>query len=149
MPEGDFEQMREMYQSWMEMLTRMSGLCAQVKVGDPPTEAARQFRGAFFKTMSDQVEEFLRSEAFLQSIKKSLDSGLKFQKQYQDAMAGFRHATAGVAASDVDAILRTLHQLETRILDRLEDLEARVEKLSVGSNGQSRSQPASAEGRPV
>ena len=97
--------------------------------GEPPLEIASKFRDAFFNTVSEQVDEFMRSEAYLKAMKQMLDTGLKFQKQYQNAMDEFRHSTGGVAGTDVDAIMRMLHRLETRILDRLEDMESRLGEL--------------------
>jgi len=129
MTNGEFDEMKKFSQVWLDMLGRMGTLFGRITVGDPPPEGARQLRGADFKAMAHQVEEFMRSETFLLGMKEALESGLKFQKQYQTALAEFRHATEGVAATDVDALMRMLHQLESRVLDRLEDMEQRIEDL--------------------
>src|SRR5208282_3343633 len=79
-----------------------------------------------FKTMADQADQFMRSEAFLQSMKQSLDSALNFQKQYQTMLSDWRHSTEGVASSDIDAAMMMLRKMETRVLDRLEDLDKQL-----------------------
>ena len=124
MSNGDFDQMRQFGQMWLEMLSRSGSLFGQVKLGDPPPEAAKQIRGAVFKSMADQAEQFMRSETFLQGMKQSIDAALNFQKQYQTTLTEFRHSTEGVASADIDATMMMLRQMESRVLDRLEDLDA-------------------------
>jgi predicted acylesterase/phospholipase RssA len=130
MSNGDFDPMRQFGQIWLEMLSKSGSLFGQLKPGEPPPEAARQFRGAVFKSMADQADQFMRSETFLQSMKQSLDAALNFQKQYQTMLTEFRHSTEGVAASDVDAAMIMLRQMESRVLDRLEDLDARLKGIA-------------------
>jgi hypothetical protein len=80
--------------------------------------------------MSEQVEQFMRSETFLQGMKQSLDTALEFQKQYQTALTEFRHSTQGVATADVNATMMLLRQIESRLIDRLDDLDTSVRQLS-------------------
>jgi len=112
MSNGDFDQLRQFGQLWLEMLSRSESLFGQVKPGEPPPEAARQFRGALFKTMADQVEQFMRSETFLQAMKQSLDAALNFQKQYQTMLTEFRHSTEGVASTDIEAGMMMFRKME-------------------------------------
>jgi len=126
MSNGDFDQMKQFGQLWLEMLSRSGSLFGQMKPGEPPPEAARQFRGAVFKSMADQADQFMRSETFLQAMKQSLDAALNFQKQYQTMLAEFRHSTEGVASTDIDAAMMLLRQMESRVLDRLENLDTRL-----------------------
>jgi len=130
MSNGDFDQLRQFGQLWLEMLSRSGSLFGQVKPGDAPPEAAKQMRGAVFKSMADQAEQFMRSETFLQGMKQSLDAALNFQKQYQATLTEFRHATEGVASGDIDAAMMMLRQMESRVLDRLEDLDARIKGIA-------------------
>jgi hypothetical protein len=126
MSNGDFDQLKQFGQLWLEMLSRSGSLFGQMKPGEPPPEAARQFRGAVFKSMADQADQFMRSETFLQAMKQSLDAALNFQKQYQTMLAEFRHSTEGVASTDIDAAMMLLRQMESRVLDRLENLDTRL-----------------------
>lgn len=130
MPNGEFDQMKQFGQLWLDMLSRSGSMFDQMKPGEPPTEAARQVRGAVFKSMADQTEQFMRSEAFLQGMKQSLDAALTFQKQYQTMFTEFRHSTEGVASADIDAVMVMLRQMESRVLDRLEDLETHLNGIS-------------------
>jgi hypothetical protein len=126
MSNGDFDQMKQFGQLWLEMLSRSGSLFAQVKPGEAPPEAARQLRGAVFKSMADQADQFMRSEPFLQGMKQSLDAALTFHKQYQGMFTELRHSTEGVASTDIDAAMAFLRQMESRVLDRLEDLDNQI-----------------------
>ncbi|MGD0768782.1 MAG: hypothetical protein ABSB42_11410 [Tepidisphaeraceae bacterium] len=130
MSNGDFDQMKQFGQLWLEMLSRSGSLFGQMKPGEPPPEAARQFRGAVFKSMADQADQFMRSETFLQAMKQSLDAALNFQKQYQTMLTEFRHSTEGVASTDIDAAMTLLRQMESRVLDRLENLDTQLQGIA-------------------
>ena len=126
----DFEQAQQMGQFWLEIFSKMGSTFTGAKPGAPPPEAARQIRGAVFKAMTEQLDQFMRSEGFLQGVKSTLDQTMDFQEQYKTAMTQFRHATEGVAAQDINAIMTNLRQLESRVLDRLEDLQAQMTAIS-------------------
>jgi hypothetical protein len=130
MSNGDFDRLKEFCASWLDMLNRSAAIFGSVKPGEPPTEAARQLRGAVFKSMSEQVEQFMRSETFLQGLKQSLDAALEFQKQYQSVLTEFRHSTQGVATADVNATMMLVRQIESRLIDRLDDIESSLRQIS-------------------
>ena len=46
----------------------------------PPAEFAERMRKSFFEAMSKYFEEYLRSEAFLNSMKQSMDHALAWQQ---------------------------------------------------------------------
>jgi hypothetical protein len=126
----DFEQAQQMGQFWLEMISKMGSTFNGAKPGAPPPEAARQIRGAVFKAMTEQIDQFMRSDVFLQGMKSSLDQTMDFQNQYKTAMTQFRHATEGVAAQDITAVIAHLRQFESRVLDRLEDLQSQMTAIS-------------------
>jgi hypothetical protein len=126
----DFQQAQQMGQLWLDMCSRMGSMINSVQPGAPPTEAARQLRGAAFKNMAEQAEQFMRSEQFLDAMKQCLDRTLETQKQYQAFMTNLRHATEGVAAQDVQAVMVLMRQMESRVLDRLDDVTHQLDRLS-------------------
>ena len=134
----DPEQMRQMTQLWLDMASKLGGTFANVQPGSPPPDAARQMRGAIFQAMSEQLDQFMRSEAFLEGMKESLNRTIQFQKQTQDVFTRMHHATQGVAVQDISAAMSMLRQMEDRLLDRLDELNGRLQKLEeahAGSNG--------------
>jgi hypothetical protein len=126
----DFQQAQQMGQLWMEMCAKMGSMMTAAQPGSPPPEAARQVRAAAFKNMTEQAEQFMRSEQFLQGMKLYLDRTLESQKQYQAFMTNLRHATEGVAAQDVQAVMVLMRQMESRVLDRLEEVTNQLNRLS-------------------
>jgi len=136
MDQNDFKQAGEMWRLWLETLSRLGGSFASAQPGSPPPEAARQVRGAVLNAVSEQVDQFLRSETFLQWMKEWLDRTIAFQKQTHEIMTQMHHATEGVAVQDVTAIMGVLRQMEDRLLDRLDDLNRRVERLEKATCGE-------------
>jgi hypothetical protein len=130
MPNGEFNQFKQFCESWLDILNRSAAIFGSVNPCEPPTEAARQIRSAVFKSMAEQVDKFMRSETFLQGMKQSLDTALEFQKQCQSVLTEVRHSTQGVATADVNATMMMLRQIESRLIDRLDDLDANVRQLS-------------------
>jgi hypothetical protein len=130
MPNGEFDPMNQFGQLWLQMLQHSGSMFGNIKPGDAPPEAAKQLRGAMFKSMAEQADQFMRSETFLKGMKESLDAALNFQKQYQSMMTEMRHSTQGVASSDIDGAMVMLRQMETRVLDRLEDLDGRLRQIN-------------------
>ena len=97
-----------------------------------PDAAMKQMRRAFFDAWAAQCEEFMRSEQFLDSMKKSMDNALAFKQQMNEFFTKHLHDAQMPARSDTDSILLVLRSLEERVLTKLEDLAARVERLEAG-----------------
>jgi cell division septum initiation protein DivIVA len=54
---------------------------------------------------------------------------LAFRRQMNSALTAAHHDLQGTAKEDVDTLLRSVKHLETRLLDRIEDLETRLEAI--------------------
>ena len=126
----DFQQSQQTGQLWLEMFSNIGSMFTAVQPGSPPNDAARQMRTAAFKQMTEQTEQFMRSEQFLQALKQGMDRTLEAQQQYQAFMTNLRHVTEGVAAQDVHAVMAAMRQTESRVLDRLEEVSSQINRLS-------------------
>ena len=122
----DFEQAQQMGQFWFDMISKMGSSFTSTGPGAPPPEAARQIRGTVFKAMAEQLDQYMRSETFLQGMKSTLDQTMDFQEKFKTTLTQMRHATEGVAEQDIAAIMTNLRQFESRVLDRLEDLQTQM-----------------------
>jgi Mg2+ and Co2+ transporter CorA len=134
------EQARQFTEMWTEMASKVASASTAYEPGASPPDAARQVRGAMFRTMSQFAEELMRWPQFLTAMRQSMDTAATMQKQFNDLMTSMRHNTQGVARDDIDSVLQSIEHLETRLLDRLEDLSDRLDDLSrrlaaVGGNG--------------
>lgn len=119
---------------WTDMATQMMGQPAQPAPGDARDAMFRQMRQAFFDAWARSCDEFLSSDMFLESMKKSMDASLAFRQQMNEFFAKALHETQSPTRSDTDSILLVLHGLEDRLLARIEDLSQRVAGLESGQS---------------
>src|SRR5215469_11010948 len=112
------------------MATKMAAAGLAASPDTPPPDAARQMRSALFQAMSQQADQFMRSPQFLEFIKLSLDSSIQSREQLNEFYTRMHHEIQGVARQDIDHILSGIHQSETRIMDRLEEITRRLEDLN-------------------
>jgi hypothetical protein len=107
-------------------------------------EAVKQMRRAFFDSWAQYCEEFMRSPAFLEGMKRAMDSSLAFREQLNEFMTRALHEGQFPARSDTDSILVVLRSLEDRVLDRLDRLEKRVASMDGTQGGGSSDERAPA-----
>jgi hypothetical protein len=96
----------------------------------PQEEMLKQMRQAFFDAWAKYCDEFLRSPAYLEAMKKSMDGALAFKQQVNEFLTRALHESQAPARSDTDSILLVLRSLEERVLGRIEDLNRRVEQVA-------------------
>jgi len=106
----------------------------------PGSEAAydatmKAMRKTFFDAWAQQCEEFMRSKAFLQAMKQSMDSALAFREQVNKFMGQAMKDSPLPTREDTDAILQSLHGFQERVLDRIDALADRVSRLEAASDG--------------
>jgi hypothetical protein len=120
---------------WADLISKMSsaGFAAPEPKQDDTFKAMRQ---AFFDAWAKHCDEFLHSQAFLDLMKKSLDSALAFKQELNEFLTKALHEQQIPARSDTDSILLVLRSFEDRVLDRLARLSDRVEKLEGATGGQ-------------
>ena len=115
---------------WGEMASRMASAAMSVNPQSAPPEAIKQVRAAVFQAMSQFADQFMRSPEFLQSMKQSFDSGMQFREQLNEILTRMHHEVQGVARQDIDSVLKGVHQLESRLVDRMEDIARQLERIS-------------------
>lgn len=130
----DYDQVQRFGQLWVDFLSRAAAAGAGAAssgavLGASPAEASRQVRTAVLDSITQQTDQFLRSPQFLEAMKQAMTAGLKAQKQYQDFLTALRHQTQGLAVQDVDALMVLMRMLESRVLDRLEEVHAGIEQI--------------------
>jgi hypothetical protein len=111
---------------WSECVSKMSGAGFAPSPTQVSDDAMKQMRRAFFDAWAHHCEEFMRSPAFLEGMKKAMDGALAFREQLNEFMTKALHESQIPARSDTDSILLVLRSMEERVLDRLDRLEERV-----------------------
>jgi hypothetical protein len=104
----------------------------------PPTQTARDVRGAVFDAMSQYADQFMRSPQFLDFARHSLDVSMQVREQLNDFLTKLRHEFQGVAKQDVESVLASVHQMERRVMDRLDEMDRKLSAFS-GNTGRSQS----------
>jgi hypothetical protein len=125
-----FDDAERVTRVWTEFATKMMSAGLTLGPDKAPPEVSRQMRTLMFQAMSQQAEQFMRSPQFLDLMKQSMDAAINMRKQINDLLTQAHHAGQGVARQDVDALLRSVHHLETRVLDRLEDVATRLDQIT-------------------
>ena len=125
-----FTQATRLMELWGEMATRMAMAGMQANPQASPPDAVRQIRSGVFQAMAQFADQYMRSPEFLAMLKQGFDASLKVREQYNDVLTRLHHELQGVAQKDVESLLRGVHQAESRIVDRLDDLCCRLDQLS-------------------
>lgn len=128
-PKQTAEQWAAFQKIWTDTFAKMMQLGSSYSPEAAPPEFLRQMRSGIFQALSQSWDQFLRSPQFMESMKQWMEQAVNFRKMTNDFFTKVRHETQGTAQKDVDAVLLALQQLETRVLSRVEELAAEVEKL--------------------
>jgi hypothetical protein len=151
---GSFEQAQQLGALWLEMATKMMSAGISTDPQSAPPEATRRLRDLSLDALGQQTDKYMRSPQFLEMVKQSLDAQIAFRKRLNEFFTQAHHGVQGVAKQDVDDLFLSMRHMETRVLDRVEQLCARLEQISVrlealegdaSENGKLRRRPAGAE----
>jgi hypothetical protein len=129
-----FEQAQQLGTLWLEMMTEMMTKMMAAGVSadpaQPPPQAARRARDVSLEALGQQADAYMRSPQFLELMKQSLDAQIAFRTQLNQFFTQAHHAVQGVAKQDVDDLFLSARHTETRVLDRIEGLCERLDRLS-------------------
>lgn len=134
---------------WADFASKMASAGFGFKPDAPPPEAARQMRDMALQAMSSYAEEFMRSPQFLEAMKQSMDSAIAFRKQMNDFLTRANHEMQLTAREDVDTMMQAMRHVETRLLDRMEQLADRIDALAEQIDDMQEQEPAKPAPRPA
>lgn len=149
------EQWAAFQKIWGETFTKMMQLGFTFSPDSAPPDFLRQMRTGLLQALSQSWEQFLRSPQFMEGTRQWMDQAIAFRKMSSDFFNKVRHETQTTTREDIDSIMLAVRHMETRILDRVEDLAAEVTALKQrvdpgggadrpGSKGETKSRPAAA-----
>jgi hypothetical protein len=124
------EQFAAFQKIWTDSFSRMAQAACTFTPESAPPDVLKQIRQSIFQALSHSWDEFLRSPQFLEGMKQWMDQAVTFRKMSNDFLNKARHDTQQTSREDVDAIMLTVRHLETRILDRVEQLAKEVSALN-------------------
>ena len=132
--EKTFDQAAAFQKIWLETFNKMAQAGLSFTPESAPPEFLRQMRSGIFAALSKSWEEFLRTPQFLEATKTMMENAITFRKMSADLLTQAQHSVQGVARSDIKDLMQAIHHLETRILNRIEDVSQRLEKLEAKAN---------------
>lgn len=89
----------------------------------------REVRDAVLEALAEGWDEYLRSPQFQDGMKDWMERVVAVRKMSNDLIAKTRQEMQAPTTSDIDSLLMAIRHLETRILDRLEDLSGQLHAL--------------------
>lgn len=126
---------------WSDVMAKFPGMAAataqqpQQTSTMTPSEMLAKMQQAFLQAWARSLDEYMRSEAFLSMMKKSMEGALSFRQYMDEFMRKTLHAGQAPSRADTGDIMQFLHGFEARVLDQLADLSRRVEALETGGPG--------------
>lgn len=114
---------------WSDWMSQMGAMGMQQPAAPARDQAMKQMRQAFFDAWAQHCDEFMRSEMFLDAMKRSMDSALAFKQQMNEFFTKALHEGQAPARTDTDSIMLVLRSFEERVLNRIDDLAQRVTNL--------------------
>lgn len=148
-PQDFAEQGAAFQKIWLESMSKLMQAAFTFSPNATPPEFISEVRNSIFKALGESWDEFLRSPQFQHNMKQWMDNAVAFREMSNDFMAKVRQEVQAPSHEDIGAVQLNMRHLETRILDRLEDLSMQIEELkrSAGS-GRTTSNPGAAKTRP-
>lgn len=104
-------------------------------IPQPPPDAMAQMRKAFFDALSEHMEGFMRSEAFLNAMKQSMDHALAWQQMMNQTLQKGLSGAQMPSRDSADHVVLLVRGMEERVLGKLEDMVTRIEKLEKQTGG--------------
>ncbi len=124
-------------QFWGDYFARV-GLGAPQAPPSPGTasaDAVKQMQRMFLDSLAKYCDDFMRSEQFLSMMKQSMDQSLAFKQQLDQFLTRLHQGSQSPSLTDITDLAGTLRNIESRILNRLSDLEHRVAAVEDGRGG--------------
>jgi hypothetical protein len=130
------EQWAAFQKIWSDTFTKMMQLGFTFSPESAPPEFMKQMRAGIFQGLAQAWDHFLRSPQFLEGTRQWMEQALAFRKLTSDFLTKARHETQSTARADVDTLMLAMRHMETRILDRVEDLAAEVAECKARLDGE-------------
>lgn len=116
---------------WTDFMNKMNA--AGVPTPPAGSDVANQVRRAFFDAMARHAEEYMRSDQFLAAMKQGMDNALALQQNMNQFLQRGMAGAQMPSRVDTDHLVVLIRGMEDRLLNKLEDLQSRVERLEAGT----------------
>lgn len=125
--QSPFPSLDPFMQMWNDFAGRMSA------VGMTPpaasSDGAQQMRRAFFDSMAQYFDQYMRSDAFLSAMRQSMESGLAMQNMVNQQLQKGLNSMQMPSRVDTDHVAMLIRGVEDRLLDRIDELHKRIDRM--------------------
>jgi hypothetical protein len=129
------EQWAAFQQIWGETFSKLMQLGFTCSPESAPPDFMRQMRSGIFQALGQSWEQFLRSPQFMEGMKQHMDNAIAFRKMSGEFFSKMRHETQSTSRDDIDAVMLAVRHMETRVLDRVERLAAKIDRANQQPDG--------------
>lgn len=114
---------------WAESLTKSVQAAWTSSAGGntAPPEILKQMRAGIFEALAQSWDQFMRSPEFLDVMRQWMEQAVSFRKMTNDFIAKARKEAQSPSTEDVENILLAVRHMEKRLLDRMDELAARID----------------------
>lgn len=122
---------------WQDMTGRMMSAGIPTAPSNPSLETMNQMRRVFFDALAQHSEQFMRSEAFMKSMKQAMDASLAWQQTLSQTMQKGLATAQMPSRSDIEHLTGLVHGFEERMNRKLDELNDRIATLESGGGRES------------
>lgn len=115
---------------YLESISKAFEAAFKLKPEAAPPELLKQIRAGIVQALADSWDEFLRSPQFLEGMRQWMENAITFRKMTNEFMGRVRNEAQAPSRNDIDTVMLAVSHLEKRLLDRLEEMAAQIEKLN-------------------
>jgi len=116
---------------WMESWSKGMQAACTLSPAVSPSEVLTRMRSNAFAALTESWEEFMRTPQFLTGVQKNMEHLVMARKNSNDLFGKLRNEFQSPSREDIDTIMVSVRHIESRLLDRVADLEAQVEELNL------------------
>lgn len=121
---------------WSDYAKQANDVTREFLDGIDDSTDVKSWQRRWFDTVAKSMDAYMRSPAFLQSIKHNTDTVIKVKRQADDLATEIARNANIPTAGDISGLFERLHSVEEVILSRLGRIEDRLqvieEQIGVG-----------------
>jgi hypothetical protein len=111
---------------WMESISKTMQAAFRFTPDSAPPEVLRQIRAGIFQALAESWDQFMRSPQFLDGMRQWMENAIAFRKISNEFLGRARNDLQAPSRSDIDTVMLAVRHMEKRLLDRLDELSARI-----------------------
>lgn len=130
-----FKQAAAFQKMWMDSMSGMTKVWSEYSPKNPPPEELKKVRNGVLKAVSQTWEEYMRTPEFMQAMKETMNNANQWQKWTKESAGKMQSAMGGTTKDDIQGVMVAVQHVERRVLDCLDDMQAKMAGIQAGIDG--------------